>query len=183
MEEVWKPIPYYEGLYEVSNLGRVKSLNYNRTGKPQVMSQRIDKGGYCYIKLFNKNHQQKFEKVHRLVALAFIPNPNGYPCVNHKDEIKTNNSVNNLEWCTHHYNNAYGTRGNRISCTRMTMSVSGSLPENRQVKCVETGQIFGSIAEAERSISKDGKRTGKLDHCLAKGPEYTSGGYHWQYIN
>lgn len=108
MEEIWKDIKGYEGLYQVSNIGRVKSLNYNHTKKEKILKPIKDKKNYLYINLY-KNVKIKHIKIHRLVAEAFIPNPNNYPCVNHKDEDKSNNCVNNLEWCTYQYNNTYGT--------------------------------------------------------------------------
>lgn len=113
MDEVWKDIEGYEGLYQVSNTGQVKSLNYNQTGEIKVLKQGNAKG-YKRVGLF-KNGKTKQYSVHRLVALAFISNPDDLPMVNHKDEDKTNNNVNNLEWCTHEYNMSYGTRNERIS--------------------------------------------------------------------
>lgn len=113
MDEVWRDIKDYEGLYQVSNLGDVRSLNYNQTGEIKVLKQGNAKG-YKRVGLF-KNGKTKQYSVHRLVALAFISNPDDLPMVNHKDEDKTNNNVNNLEWCTHEYNMSYGTRNERIS--------------------------------------------------------------------
>ena len=114
MKEMWKDIPGYERLYQVSNLGNVRSLNYNRTGEIKLLKQIPDKGGYKTIQLC-KNGKPKHCKIHRLVAMAFIPNPNNLPAVNHKDENPSNNNVNNLEWCTIAYNNNYGTKKERLS--------------------------------------------------------------------
>ena len=100
MEE-WKDINGYEGLYMISNFGRIKSLYQNRILKPKV-----DKNGYLEIGLM-KNKRRKYFKVHRLVAMNFIDNQNNYPVVNHKNEIKNDNRVENLEWCTVKYNNHY----------------------------------------------------------------------------
>ena len=108
-EEIWKDVVGYEGLYQVSNLGRVKSLfRYKRILKPIVGVQ-----GYLYVSLYNK--KKKAKRIHQLVAEAFLDNPNNYPCVNHKDENVTNNNVKNLEWCTFKYNCNYGTRLERIA--------------------------------------------------------------------
>ena len=113
MEE-WKSIPGYEGLYEVSNLGRVKSLEISYTRKNGIMdhkpeiilSPKNNGTGYFMVCLY-KNKTHKYYLIHRLVALTFLPNPDNLPCVNHKDEDKTNNKVDNLEWCTQQYNLNY----------------------------------------------------------------------------
>lgn len=118
MQEEWRDIVGYEGLYQVSNLGRVKSCarrvsagdkanhTYN-TISEKLLSAYF--GNYVQVRLSHKGKTRCFG-VHRLVASAFIPNPNGYPCVNHKDENKHNNCVENLEWCTYKYNNEYNGR-------------------------------------------------------------------------
>ena len=110
MKEIWKDIKNYEGHYQVSNLSRVKSIKF---GKEIILKQNI-RGGYYYVRLY-KNGIVKNYFVHRLVAEAFIPNPNNYPCVNHKDENKLNNIIENLEWCSVLYNNTYGTRLQKVS--------------------------------------------------------------------
>lgn len=111
MEEIWKEIEGYEGLYEVSNFGRVKSLKRDKNGK--LMSLQKDKDGYPVVGLYFKGNL-KLHKVHRLVAQTFLSNPDNLPQVNHKDEDKTNNMVDNLEWCTPGYNTNYGTRNIRV---------------------------------------------------------------------
>lgn len=104
MEEIWKDIERYKGVYKISNLGRVYSVQ-----RKKIKNTFIDKGGYVRVQLYY-NYTQKGFLVHRLVAKAFIPNPNNYPQVNHKDENKLNNCVNNLEWCTNKYNCNFGTK-------------------------------------------------------------------------
>ena len=110
MEEVWKDIPEYEGLYQVSNLGNVKSLNRGvlqngsiRLLKGVILKKNKHRKGYQYIYLC-KNGKTKFWLVHRLVAFVFIENTNKKPCVNHIDGNKINNKIENLEWCTHKEN-------------------------------------------------------------------------------
>lgn len=120
--EYWKEIPGYEGLYEVSSYGRVRSVDrYVKNGhssyrlqKGRVLSPGKDKKGYLNVQLRNKNF-----KVHRLVAQAFIENSDNLPMVNHKDEDKTNNNVTNLEWCDAKYNNNYGSRKDKVRDTKI----------------------------------------------------------------
>lgn len=124
MKEEFRSITGYEGLYEVSNLGNVRSLNYNHTGQTRVMKPMKNTWGYLQVGL-HKEGKMKMCKVHRLVAQAFIENPYNLPEVNHKDEDKTNNSVcvnldgsinfekSNLEWCDHRQNINHGTRTQR----------------------------------------------------------------------
>ena len=108
MDEIWKPVVGYEGLYEVSNFGRVRSLRRNK-----ILKLKNEVDGYIRVTLCNGG-TEKLYQVHRLVAQAFIPNPDNLPQINHKDEVKSNNIVTNLEWCTVHYNNTYGTRLQRV---------------------------------------------------------------------
>lgn len=113
MEEVWKDIPEFEGLYQASNLGRIKSVKRiakkeyrnNRIVKEKIMEGTKNKDGYLKIHISNKERNiNKCVFVHRLVAKAFIPNPNNLPQINHKDGNKLNNCISNLEWCTNLYN-------------------------------------------------------------------------------
>ena len=103
MEEIWKDIKEYEGLYKISNIGNVYSVK-----RKKVMSPRYNKArGYLDV-LLTRNKKRKRFYIHRLVAKEFILNPNNYPIINHKDENKLNNNMENLEWCTVKYNNNYG---------------------------------------------------------------------------
>ena len=115
MKEIWKDIKGYEDLYQISNYGEVKSLEKKAgfsTRKEKILKQHLDKDGYVKVYLC-KNNKVKFLSVHRLIAEAFIPNPNNFPQINHKDENKQNNKIENLEWCTCKYNINYGTRTKR----------------------------------------------------------------------
>ena len=124
MEEQWKPIIGYEGLYEVSNFGNVRSLDrivkrwkgYSTKKGKIIIPFYESKKGYYQVTLI-KDGKKKHYRVHRLVASAFLENPFNYTDVNHKDENKTNNHVDNLEWCTRKYNNNYGTKPERIRQT------------------------------------------------------------------
>ena len=113
MTEIWKNIEGYEGKYQVSNLGQVKSM----IGQEKVLHPKKHRNGHLQIGL-HKDKKRKTMYIHRLVAQAFIPNPDNLPCVNHKDENPNNNNVDNLEWCTQKYNCNYGTRVDRIMETK-----------------------------------------------------------------
>ena len=139
MKEVWKDIKDYEGLYQVSNLGRIKSVdriikrkkNGDYFQKGRILNLQIAKNGYYICKLSYQNKKPS-KNVHKLVAEAFISNPNNYPCINHKDENKLNNNVNNLEWCTCKYNNNYGTKKERISNALKGRKVSEETKEKHR---------------------------------------------------
>ena len=124
--EKWKDVIGFEGLYQVSSLGRLKSLNRKvwnpgmncyRTQYSRILSLVTDKGGYLRVTL-SKDGRVKQYLVHRIVAEAFLPNPNNLPQINHIDECKTNNSVDNLEWCNNEYNCNYGNHNSNISDTQ-----------------------------------------------------------------
>ena len=106
MEEVWKDIKGYEGRYQISNLGNVKSLKYRNQNLVKKLTQRTSNKGYKVVGLTDKG-KTNFVLVHRLVAMAFVDNPNDYPIVNHKDENPLNNQADNLEWCNYSYNRIY----------------------------------------------------------------------------
>lgn len=109
-EIIWKDIPGYEGLYKVSNTGKIFSCVTKRE-----LSVIQKKDGYTCISLCDKDHNKKQYRIHQLVAKAFIPNPNNYPFINHKNEIKNDNRVENLEWCSIKYNSSYGSAPKKIS--------------------------------------------------------------------
>ena len=166
MQEIWKPIKGYEGLYEVSNTGKIKSI---ANGKNRVL---IPTGvrGYDSIGLCKRPGGKKSFLVHRLVAEAFVPNPNGYTEVNHKDECKTNNNADNLEWCTRSYNMAYGS-------ARVRQGVSYGRPVYQMT-------LFGVRVAAYCSAEIAGKITG-IDcssiHKCCRNKRESAGGYKWAY--
>ena len=122
MIEEWRPIEGYEGLYEVSNTGRVRSLDkydsMNRFLRGRILRLFTDGLGYLRAQLYSNSKRKSF-LVHRLVAQAFIPNPDNLPQVNHRDENPSNDNVDNLEWCDGKYNVNYGTRIDRIRDIRL----------------------------------------------------------------
>jgi len=124
MEEVWIDIVGFVGKYQISNYGRVKSIKRKYAGE-KILKLQIDKNGYHRVSL--KNGKSYYLPVHRLVAQAFIPNPDNLPCVNHKDENKQNNCVDNLEWCTVAYNNTYGSRYNLNEKPVLQFDLNGNL--------------------------------------------------------
>ena len=165
--EIWKNIECFEE-YSVSNFGNIRNKKTGRILKP-----RKHTGGYMRIILCkDKKHYDRY--IHRLVAQAFISNPNNLPEVNHKDEDKTNNCVENLEWCDRVYQVNYGTFHDRMVETQRKTS-----KHSKPVKCVETGIVYISLHEAERE-------TGILYTLICralKGRQKTAGGYHWVYID
>ena len=168
--------------YAVSNYGRVLSyaISYPSSKRvfskgPNLVKPRINKLGYYRVSIYSGNHVSKSYLVHRLVAMAFIPNPNNLPYINHKDENKLNNNVDNLEWCNSKYNNNYGTRNKRMSKTKTNNTYN-----IKSVQCIETGIIYTSTREAERQTGIDNSQISAV--CNHKKNYKTAGGYHWKYI-
>lgn len=180
MQEIWKDIIGYEGLYKVSSLGRIKSLSrkdgfYNM---PEKILKQSTSNHYPSIGL-NKNGKLKTRLVHRIVAETFISNPLNLPQVNHKDENKENNCVDNLEWCTAKYNVNYGTCISRRAKTqRDTKCQINNKGSSRKVKCIENGIIYPSIREAERILHLDGSSISKV----CRGKNKHTKGYTFVYV-
>lgn len=187
--EEWRDVVGYEGLYQVSNLGRVKSLerksatyNYRGTMAAYTINARVLKQyiimGYLMVGL-SKDNIRKFQKVHRLVAMAFIPNPNKLPQVNHKDEDKLFNVVRNLEWCSAKYNNNFGTRNKRISLTQRNN------PEYS--KKIMQFTLDGTFVKEWESICEAGRagyhRKTISNVCNKKKGYHTAQGYLWKFSN
>ena len=163
---MWKVLNKYPH-YSIDECGKVKrnsSTNKDSLGrvinyKERELKIQLDKDGYQVVTLVYGLEKPKVCKVHRLVAETFIPNPDNLPCVNHKDEDKTNNSVDNLEWCTYQYNNSYNDKGKRISATKSIpvyqFDLNGNLiKEWKSMK--EAGKSLG-IDEANISAACSGK--------------------------
>ena len=155
-----KDIKGYEGLYAITSCGKVWSYISNK-----FLKQKIDKDGYCTVNLY-KDKKRKTKKIHRLVAEAYLENPNNLPEVNHKDEIKTNNSIQNLEWCSTKYNRQYGTRIQRA--TEKT---------RKKVICIETEEVYDSVKEAHKQTGIS--MTGISLCCNEK--RKSAGGLHWKF--
>ena len=181
MEEEWKNIRDYEGLYQISNNGNVKSLGRwvncknkgKRWKKEKIMKSSVDKEGYLFVGL-HKNGYIKNYYVHRLVAEAFIQNTNNLPQVNHKNEMKDDNRVENLEYCDAKYNMNYGTRLERIykkttngKCSKQVLQID--------IKTNEIIKEFPSTREVQRQLGLS-----HISQCC-KGKHKTCGGFKWQY--
>ena len=182
MREEWRPVVGYEGLYEVSNMGRVKSLGNGKSTNSNNCRERILKAkknskGYLHVYLY-KDGKRKDYKIHRLVATAFCENPMGYNEVNHIDEDKTNNCADNLEWCSRSYNNTYNDRAKKVG-KKNTNNPKLSKPVIGID--VRTGLIVGfpSIMEASRQL---GIGNGNLCACC-QGKLNSCGGFYWMYAN
>ena len=176
MREIWKQIKGFEELYSVSNYGNVrrdKTNNKAGTGnyarEEHIKSQKINNKGYFLVDLYKDNKRHQF-LVHRLVAIAFLDNPNNYNVVNHKDENKLNNAVENLEWCSQKHNMNYGTCPYRIGKANSKIIAqfdkSGNFIKN-----------YNSIIEAERQTNIS---NGTICDVL-KGRRKSAGGFLWEY--
>ena len=176
MIEQWRPIKGYEGIYEVSNLGRVRSLDRiimkpnPRNGviqsfskKGTIKKQVLINSGYLKVML-SAGRKTKNLTVHRLVAEAFLPNPDKLPQVNHKDEDKTNNCVSNLEWCSEKYNTYYGAHTQTRAVAKVDMN-------NKIIA------EYPSASDAARSSGT----TSSMIAGACRGRRKTAGGYRWQY--
>lgn len=184
MKEIWKDIVGLEGLYQVSNLGKVRSLDriieYDKVvnnkrvhmtchRKGKILSLPINGEGYVQISTCGKP-----SRVHRLVAQAFIPNPKNKPFINHIDGDKTNNRVDNLEWCTN--------RENQIHAS-MVLGHKQGAHQNKPIKCVETGEIFENSFRASEKIGGNRYAANNIRMCASPNhPRKTCCGYHWEFI-
>jgi hypothetical protein len=190
MEE-WKDVVGYEGLYQVSNLGRIKSLpriskttrgakEFKYLVKGQILTPQKRRHGYLSVFLYGKSQEKgSFEQksVHRLVAEAFIPNPNGFAEVNHIDEDKQNNKAENLEWITHADNTNYGNAQKK----RIAKLING--PKAKAVSQFDLDgrfiRTFPSMAEVKRQLGYDQSNI----HRAANGKYFQAYGYLWRYAN
>lgn len=193
MKEVWRDIPNYEGLYQVSNLGRVKSLErkiIRRHNTILPLRERILKqqnmNGYKFVRL-SKNNITKQHLIHRLVAKIFIDNPFDYNEINHKDENKFNNNVNNLEWCSHKYNINYGDGNKKRSSTeKQTKSLSNYSQKyncfGRKKKAVLQYDLQNNFIKEWHSITEASK-TLNLNKIweVCNGKRNKCGNYIWKY--
>lgn len=171
MKEIWKDICGYEGLYQVSNLGRIKSFRASaKFGKPKelILKPSLINSGYGVVTLYKNGGKEKFQ-IHRLVASEFLENPQNLPCVNHKDENKINNCVTNLEWCTYLYNNNYGTAKIRSTHSRSKPIVQKTM-DGFLLATYQSIRIASDLLGYDYANLKNWCRNG------------TGGGYLWEYV-
>ena len=159
--EVWRDVVGFEGFYEVSNRGNVhsvkrKDLRGRKIGG-RTLKPAYDKDGYLKV-ILCKNDKRAYKRVHRLVAEMFIHNPNNYPEVNHRDEVKFNNNVENLEWCDTRYNSNYGTRNERISKKVRAANIKTGevLTFSSTVEAGNKGYSSDNVSKACRGVYYDG---------------------------
>lgn len=172
LNEIWMDIPHYNGRYQVSNYGRVKAMpreRVNHTGgkwitPERILATRLNKDGYEVISLTTPEGKRKVERVHRLVAITYVPNPMQLPEVNHINCIRHDNRPENLEWCSHQENCAY-------------TSVCGN-KSNKLIRCIETGRIFSTSTEAAKVNGGDAgniRKAARENRCVY--------GFHYEYID
>lgn len=189
--EIWKDIPEFEGYYQVSSKGRIRRIgNYsNQNGSwslknPHILKPRDNRRGYLYVML-SVNGKIYSRYVHRLVAITFLPNPNNYKEVNHKDGNKYNNSVENLEWCDHSYNgkHAYRTGLRTVKgCYGRKKAVAQIDKESKKILF-----IHESVEKAAKSVGLKNFSSISCccsyaeDHSRYKRPALSSKGYLWRF--
>lgn len=178
----WRSVKGYDGRYLVSNTGLIYSNISNKVLKPNKMTN-----GYLSVELFKKDGKSKRILIHRIVAEAFIDNPESLPIVNHKDEDKTNNSADNLEWCTQKYNANYGnalekkrrnwTFSDVVKNNLLLASKSRQIPVLQFTKSGEFLKRFNSAEEAGRLLKINASHIGETCKQIRK----SAGGFCWQY--
>lgn len=172
-----KDIPGFEGKYAVTEDGRVWSYKHSKFLKPKPVN------GYYMVDLFKDGIDKKYQvTVHRLVALTFIPNHDNLPCVNHKDESRTNNHVDNLEWCTFKHNSNYGTAVERLKANKTKEGyerawAASAKVRSKPVRCMDLNTVYNSISEAAKTV---GVCMTSIWKCC-NGERKTAGGYRWSF--
>lgn len=177
MCEIWKDIPDYNGMYQVSNQGNIRAVKLNKDGSKLYKIRKLstDKDGYFKICLYKDGFSKTF-RVHRLVALVFIDNSEGLPMINHKDENKQNNCVENLEWCTAKYNTNY----NQETLARI-IKIGAEASAKKVAQYDVYGnfiQIYNSALEASKALNL--KSSSGISNCC-NGKSKKAGGFIWKF--
>lgn len=201
MKEIWKDVVGYEGLYQVSNLGRIKSLPklcINGNGgkyytKEKILKPQYGSNGRTYTHVcLRKDGKTHIKEIHRIVAIAFIPNPLNLPQVNHRDENPSNNTVSNLEWCDGFYNHNYGTIKERTRQTKkhndsdkkglITKLKNKSLNAPKAIAQIDKdGTILKTFFSSREAFLKTGISARNIRRCCNGEFEYCKG-YRWKFI-
>lgn len=176
-EEVWRGVAGYEGLYEVSNKGRVRSVK-------GVLKPLVKRGGYLGVNLYRSGCKMKSMTVHRLIAIAFIENPECKRCINHKDFDRTNNNSSNLEWCTHKENTAHSIkRVLSASCATINSFNEKGLMNKPVIQYGLDGSFIKEyLSVSQASLAMSGKVTSTINnHIRNKHQRHTAYGFVWNY--
>lgn len=194
MKEIWKDIPEYKGKYQVSNLGRVKSLSRKKWNgyafanlKGRILKPKFHKSkGYFNVILYDGHKNSRTIEIHRLVAKAFIANPKHLPCVNHKDENRKNNKATNLEWCSYKYNNNYGNHNLKLSLAKTNNKCRKIAIKNgkKTSKAVIQYDLTGKQLSIYSSQIKAAKETGSTQDGISaccRGKTRKHNGYLWSF--
>lgn len=193
-KEIWRDVKKYEGKYQISSFGRVRSLprkswnGYTYWEQPgRILKLSMLKNGYKSVCLYRDNKPKKF-LVHRLVAEAFISNPNNYPQVNHKDENRSNNKMENLEWCTAMYNAHYGNHMRKLTAARRTSKQRNIARKNGRKASKKVLQLTmsGKVVQEWSSMSEAARfgnfRVAGISDCCRGKTKYHAG-YKWKYAS
>ena len=182
MEEIWKDVVGFEGKYEVSNFGNVRSLNWRGSKKTKNLSLRKINTGYLRV-LLSENGKTHAFTVHRLVALAFLENPLKLDEVNHKDENKENNCVDNLEWCSHRYNTDYFfIRHPDYGKNKKQSDKYGRRLHLKVLQCDKSGNVIREWPNSRTIFVQTGMSDWSISQCC-RGKQKTAYGYKWCYAN
>lgn len=181
MKEVWKDIAGYEGLYQVSNLGNVRSLNWRNTKTAKNLFLKPHNKGYLQVELA-KNGTKKSFVVHRLVANAFLNNPLGYTEVNHKDENKKNNNAKNLEWCDRSYNVLYSIKNRKNADHRKYFGRKSKNADIKVQQIAKDGTVVKTWSNSREVFILTGMSDWSISECC-RGNRKTAYGYFWRYAS
>lgn len=161
---------------------RISNRYHNKDGRIKKKALLKDKDGYLRVGLFDKNGKQKSVQVHRAIAQAFIPNPQNKPVVNHKNGIKTDNRVENLEWCTISENTKHAYRVLGIKPNKTNLGKRGILSAfSKKIQQIKNGMVVGEFYGAAEAYRKTGFNQTHIRDCC-RGKRKTCGGYQWKYI-
>lgn len=182
MEEIWKDIEGYEGLYQISSYGRVKSLNYRNKGTEGILTPKCNCDGRLWVDLWGHG-KPKHMLIHRLVGMAFIPNPNNYPQINHMDENPKNNRAENLEWCTGSYNIRYSLERHPRQWYPYPTNCGRKVIRTRRIVQLD---LSGNVVRVWDNLITIKHETGwnewHIEECC-KGNRHKAKGYIWRYAS